>query len=234
MTFDDDDRPSDRPSSKRAIRVPDPSKITGYKKIVGDDFALPPAYPEALAEFATMYRVTDTLPKINYEKLNVKPKDNFRMFPAKYRRAFSYASPHAKLVFIALWGQHEDRWARANGLLVAPVEWLQRQTGLGKRNHITDAVLELEVRGLIRVMRGRGVGGKGYPSMYLLTGFPDCLGNPPTLDYETCGLPQDTPKANSEESRSVEAQLIADRFNSRINAAMELARHFRRTGGGIE
>jgi hypothetical protein len=108
------------------------------------------------------------------------------------------------------------------------------RTGIGKRNHVADAVLELEVRGLVRVMRGRGGVGKNFPNMFLLTAFPDCLGNPATLDYEILGLPQEKPTGNSDETRAAEARMIAERFNGRIAATMELVRYSRRMNGRIE
>lgn len=215
---------------KGRIRVPlSDSYSRDDLEILASGFELPPAYPPALEEFVQVYRMSDKLPGTDYEKLVAKPAgDTFRMFPSKYRRAINFASPEAKLVFWALWDQHEARHCRANGLLAGSIEWLQDRTGLGSRNAVSDAVLELEVRGIIRVKRGRGGRSRALPNLFLLAGFPDCLGNPPVCDYEKNGLPADKPRSNSDEAREAEAKQIAAHFNARIEREMVVARFVRR------
>jgi hypothetical protein len=188
---------------------------------------MPRGYPEQLAAYCEEYRNTDQLPRTDYAKLTAKPSDTFRMFPAKCRRALGYASPDAKLVFWALWDQYEDKTARANGILIAGTDWLSQKTGVFNRNRISSAVLELEVRGLVRVKRGRGGNGVSYVNNFLLTAFPDCLGNPPTADYERLGLPQSKSVANDPDTVALEEREIASRFNSRIQAQMAIVRYTR-------
>ncbi|MBS0250224.1 MAG: hypothetical protein JSR78_04085 [Proteobacteria bacterium] len=188
---------------------------------------LPPSYPEQLALFADEYRQSDKLPDVDVQKLYRKPKDKFRMFPAKCRRALSLATANAKLVFLALWDQHEEKKSRANGILIASFDWLSRKTSIYNRNQISAAIVELEVRGIIRTKRGRGGNGTSHPNLFLLTAFPDCLGNPPTVDYESRGLPESTlnePKSDplNEHIRRTEAI-----FNARIEAQVQLVKHFR-------
>lgn len=217
-------------SRRGRYRPLDPSRLEDLRRVVGNELPLPSGYPEPLVEMVGVYRQTDRLPKTDFAKLTARPKDQFRMFPSKCRRALGYASPEAKLVFMALWDQHEDRYGRANGLLLGTTEWLQSQTGIGRRNAVSDAVLELEVRGLVRVMRGRGGRGLANPNMFLLTCFPDCLGSPPMADYERCGLPLVSPQANHPETVRLEALEIAARFNNRIRAQMEIVRYTRNVG----
>lgn len=219
---------------KRRVRVPKPEDIKRLRETVGDEFDLPPAYPEQLAEFVGVYRQTDkTLPRTDYAKLNTRPKDdNFQMFPSKYSRAITYASAEAKLVFWALWDQHLARHCRANGLLEASIDYLIPKTGIGSRQKIADAQLELEVRGIVRIMRGRGGRTRALPNLFLLTAFPDCLGNSATRDYERHGFPLDKPMANSDEARALEADQIAARFNNRISDEMALVRFARKSTRG--
>jgi len=188
---------------------------------------MPRSYPDELAAYCDDYRRTDLLPRTDYAKLTAAPKDQFRMFPAKCRRALSYASSEAKLIFYALWDQHEDKNARANGLLIAGMTWFSDKTGIHNRNQISNAILELEVRGLVRVKRGRGGNGVSYVNMFLLTAFPDCLGNPPTADYEHQGLPQSRSVANDPDTVKLEEDDIAARFNARISAQVEIVRYTR-------
>lgn len=211
----------------RTYRAPDEKRLAELHRIAGD-VSLPPEYPPELADYLIQYRQTDKLPGTAFAKLNVKPKDHFRMFPAKCRRALSYASGEAKLVFHALWDQHEDRHGLANGLLYGTLDWLAERTGLGYRNTLSDAILELEVRGLVRILRSRGGRGMANANCFLLTCFADCLGNPPTCDYEELGLPADRVTANDPETQALEAREIRARFNARIKASMELIRYTRR------
>jgi hypothetical protein len=190
---------------------------------------MPLNYPEQLASFVDEYRQSDKLPNVEPKKFYVKPKDNFRMFPAKCQRALSLASASAKLVFLALWDQHEEKKSRANGVLIASIDWLCRKTSIYNRNQISAAIIELEVRGLVRTMRGRGGYGTSHPNLFLLTAFPDCLGNPPTADYERRGLPERaplSPNSTSSDGHSAGAEAI---FNGRISAQVELVRDKRRS-----
>lgn len=215
-------------SHPRTYRAPDDKRLAELQRIAGD-VEMPPAYPEELAEFLVQYRQSDKLPATEFAKLNAKPvKDTFRMFPAKCRRALSYASPDARQVFWVLWDQHENRHGMANGLLLGSLDWLMEQTGIGRRNDVADAILELEVRGLVRILRSRGGRGAANANCFLLTCFADCLGNPPTADYETKGLPSERVTANDPETQGLEARQIAARFNARISATVELIRYTRR------
>ena len=119
------------------------------------------------------------------------------------------------------------RASRANGLLIASTDWFSDKTGLHNRNNISDAVLELEVRGLVRVKRGRGGNGVSYVNMFQLTAFPDCLGNKPTADYERLGLPQSQSMANDPATIAQDERDIAARFNARIRAQIEIVRYTR-------
>jgi hypothetical protein len=161
--------------------------------------------------------------------LKAAPSDRFRMFPAKCRRALSYGSSDAKLVFLALWNQHEEKNARANGVLMASIEWLTLKLEMHNRNRISTAILELEVRGLVRVQRGRGENGTSYANFFQLTAFPDCLGNAPTLDYERAGLPETQPQAKTQKDPSEEPEKVMLLFNVRIKARMEIIRYLRNT-----
>lgn len=199
---------------------PAPAKLNELKKLAGSS-EMPSAYADQLADFAAGYRRTDLLPNTDFAKLNSAPKDRFRMFPAKCRRALSYASSDAKLVFLALWFQHEEKHARANGVLVASVDWLMSKLDMHNRNRTSTAILELEVRGLARVQRGRGGNGTSYPNFFQLTAFPDCLGNAPTLDYERVGLPETKMDCHEKPEQVV---LL---FNARIKARMEIVRYLR-------
>lgn len=182
---------------------PSNGKLAELTRLAGST-EMPRAYSEPLAVFCAEYRRTDELPRTDFAKLAAKPKDCFRMFPAKCRRALSHASSDAKLVFWALWDQHEEKSARANGVLIASTEWLTSKLDIHNRNRISTAVLELEVRGLVRIQRGRGGNGTSYVNMFQLTAFPDCLGNAPTADYERLGLPE-TQSQTKGQSSSAEA-----------------------------
>lgn len=164
------------PTRRGQYIAPPENEIARLQKLAGP-LEMPRGYPEQLAAYCEVYRNTDQFPRTDYAKLTAKPSDTFRMFPAKCRRALGYASPDAKLVFWALWDQYEDKAARANGILIAGTDWLSQKTGVFNRNRISSAVLELEVRGLVRVKRGRGGNGVSYVNNFLLTAFADCLGN---------------------------------------------------------
>ena len=207
-------------------RAPHETEIARLQKIAGQ-LAMPSGYDEPLAAYCDEYRRTDQLPRTDYAKLTAKPSDTFRMFPAKCRRALGHASPDAKLVFWALWDQYEDKAARANGILIAGTDWLSQKTGVFNRNRISSAVLELEVRGLVRVKRGRGGNGVSYVNNFLLTAFPDCLGNAATADYERLGLPQSKSVANDPDTVALEESEIAARFNARIEAQVAIVRYTR-------
>lgn len=209
------------------FRVPSAGEFERIRKGAGDAFQLPQGYPQELAEFAALYRTTDRIPDAG-DRVYLRPNnDHFRAFPLKYRRAISYASPDARLVFLALWDRHEARNSRANGLIAATLDLLQEWTAIGRRINVNLAIIELEVRGIVRVLRGRGGSGKAHPNMFLLTGFADALGNPPTCDYEQLGLPAEKPTANSDEARGEQAKEIASRFNARIKLQVELTRILR-------
>lgn len=186
---------------------------------------MPQEYPEQLAAFVDEYRRSDVLPNVDTNKLSLRPKDTFRMFPTKCRRALSYASPSAKLIFHALWDQHEEKKGRANGVLVGSIEWLADKTAIYNRNQISSALIELEVRGLIRTKRGRGGNGTSHPNLFLLTAFPDCLGNAPTADYEQRGLPPPPPVDLVSEKKPLAD--IASKFNACIAAQIEMVRYKR-------
>ncbi len=218
---------SDQNSPKRGqYRAPPAAQITKLQALAGP-LEMPRGYAEPLAAYCDEYRRTDQLPRTDYAKLTAKPADTFRMFPAKCRRALSYASSDAKLVFYSLWDQHEDKGARANGLLIAGTDWLCQKIDLFNRNRISNAVLELEVRGLARVKRGRGGNGVSFVNMFLLTAFPDCLGNPPTADYERLGLPETKSTANDPDTVALEEREIAAGFKRRIDAQIEIVRYTR-------
>ncbi len=215
---------------KRAYKQPDRKKIADLVHAVGSR-ENPAAYAPDLAEFAATYRVRDALPNTPRDKLVAKPRnDTFRMFPEKCRQALSLASPDAKLVFHALWDQYEEKNGRANGLLFATLDYLQAATRIGRRHDVSTALIELEVRGLVRIARGRAGGGRSYSNLALLTAFPDALGNPATADYVRLGLPEWSKTADAEKRRQ-ENEEIEARFRQTIRMHIELTRFTRNTRG---
>jgi len=160
-----------------------------------------------------------------------KPKyDTFRMFPEKCRQALALAPPDARLVFLTLWDQYEKKKTRANGLLLATLDYLQTKTGIGRRSDVGTALIELELRGLIRISRGRAGGGKSYSNLAQLTAFPDALGNPATADYVHLGLPEWS-NAPDRETRNRENAEIGARFSETIKKQIEWTRFVRNTRG---
>lgn len=215
---------------KRRYKQPTLAKIAELFRVVGPR-QTPASYASDLAECAAKYRVDDALPSTPLDRLTAKPKhDTFRMFPEKCRQALALASPDARLVFLTLWDQYEEKKIRANGLLLATLDYLQTKTGIGRRSDVSTALIELEVRGLIRISRGRAGGGKSYSNLAQLTAFPDALGNPATADYVHLGLPEWS-NAPDRETRNRENAEIEARFRETIKKHIELTRYVRNKRG---
>lgn len=210
------------------VKVPDSSDISAIDKLKADDYELPLSYPQDLAEAVAIYRLDDHLPSTSFEKLMARPNGQFRMIPLACLRAISYASKYASLIWLALLHQHEEKKARANGLLYGGVDYLMKATSIGRRNHVSDALVELEVRGLIRVLRGRAGAGRNFPNYICLTCYPDALGNRATCDYERMGLPKDRVKSNDRETQEFERQQIDALFNARIAREIAITKFVRR------
>lgn len=200
--------------------------------LVTDGFALPPQYPEDLREAVLRYIMDGKKPATSFELLNKTPKgDQWRAFPQRARRALRLASRNARQIFDALWHLHEEWNGTMNGLIFAPITVLNDISEVYRRNDVSDAIFELECRGLIRVMRGRGGRGLASANCYLLTCFPDALGNPATRDYETAGLPNERATANDLNTRRAEENLINARFNDKIAKQVEITRAIRKRRG---
>jgi hypothetical protein len=219
--------PARRP--RPVYQPPSPQKLAEIMRETSNR-PVPRNYEPSLAECAAGYRVTDEIPRTDYNKLNALPKGMYRRFPEKAREAISLASSDAKLIFWSLWDQHETKKILCNGLLIATHDDLQKKTGIGRRADVSRGLIELEVRGLVRIARGRAGGGRAYENMALLTCFADCLGNPPAADYETAGIPEWS-RANNGAARNTMNDEIAAKFKRTIDMQIELVRYLRNMKG---
>lgn len=225
--------PATPPVARKARPIyqpPPPQKLATMMRETTNRPA-PRNYDPSLAEYVAEYRISDQIPRTDYDKLNAAPKGTYRRFPEKAREALALATPDAKLIFLSLWDQHEVKKIRCNGLLIATLDDLQKKTGIGRRADVSRGLIELEVRGLVRIVRGRAGGGRAYSNMALLTCFADCLGNPPGADYETAGLPAEWSRANDDERRANENDEIAAVFNRVIEMHIEVVRYLRNMKG---
>lgn len=216
--------------ARPAYQPPAPQRLAAIMRETTNRPA-PRSYDPCLAEYVAGYRANNQLPRTDYDKLNAAPKGTYRRFPDGARQTISLASSDAKLIFWSLWDQHEAKKIRCNGLLIATLDDLQKKTGIGRRADVSRGLIELEVRGLLRIVRGRAGGGRAYSNMALLTCFADCLGNPPVADYEIAGLPHEWSRANDDAKRNDENDKIAASFNAKIDMQIELVRYLRNMKG---